>query len=278
MRTRRIAGRDVPVIGLGTWNMERDDRGEATRAIQRAIELGMSHVDTAEMYGNGKVEELLGTALQGRRERVFLVSKVLPSNATRAGVVRACERSLTRLRTDWLDVYLLHWRGDVPMAETFRGFEELRTSGKIRAWGVSNFDAKDLDEAHALVGDGAIACNQVLYHLEERTIEHGVLPWCEQHGVPVVAYSPLGQGDLPDEDSREGRVLTEIAARHGASLSQVALAFLIRRDSVLAIPKAARVAHVEDDAKAGALVLSESELAQIAAAFPVGSWHGLATT
>jgi diketogulonate reductase-like aldo/keto reductase len=268
----------VPVIGLGTWNMERDDAKEATRAIHRAIEVGMSHVDTAEMYGHGKVEELLGAALVGRRERVFLTSKVLPSNASHDGVLRACERSLMRLRTDWIDLYLLHWRGDVPLAETFRAFEDLRASGKIRAWGVSNFDARDLDEALALAGDGAIACNQVLYHLEERTIEHDVIPWCERRGVPVVAYSPLGQGDLPEEDSREGRALAQIAARHRATISQVALAFLTRKPGLFAIPKAARVAHVDEDAAAGDLVLDDGELAEIDLAFPRGTWRGLPTT
>ncbi len=273
-----MAGRDVPVLGLGTWNIERDPAAEATRAIHRAIELGMTHVDTAEMYGNGKVEELLGRALVGRRDQVFLVSKVLPSNATRAGVLRACERSLMRMRTDWLDMYLLHWRGDVPLADTFRGFEELRASGKIRAWGVSNFDSGDLAEAARLVGAGAIACNQVLYHLGERTIEYDVMPWCEKHGVPVVAYSPLGQGDFSDEDSEEGRVIARIAAAHHASAPQVALAFLTRRPGTFAIPKAARVAHVEDDAGAGELVLEDAAIAAIEAVFPRGTWRGLPTT
>ncbi len=273
-----MAGRDVPVIGLGTWNMDRDPGPDAIRSIHRAIELGMTHVDTAEMYGSGKVEELLGKAFVGKREQVFLVSKVLPPNATRAGVLRACERSLMRMRTDWIDLYLLHWRGDVPLAETFRGFEELKAAGKIRAWGVSNFDKADLNEAAALVGDGAIACNQVLYHLLERTIEYDVIPWCEKHGVPVVAYSPFGQGDFPDEDSREGAVLVDIAKAFGATARQVALAYLTRRDSLLAIPKAAKVEHVEEIAPAGDLVLDEGAIAAIDAAFPRGTWRGLPTT
>jgi diketogulonate reductase-like aldo/keto reductase len=273
-----MAGRDVPVIGLGTWNMERDDAAEATHAIHRAIELGMAHLDTAEMYGHGKVEELLGAALVGKRERVFLATKVLPSNASREGVLRACERSLMRMRTDWIDLYLLHWRGDVPLAETFRAFEELRASGKIRAWGVSNFDSRDLDEAVAIAGEGVIACNQVLFHLEERTIEHDVIPWCERHGVPVVAYSPLGQGDLPEEDSPEGRVLAQVAAKHGATITQIALAFLVRRPGMFAIPKAARVPHVVDDAGASEIVLDDADAAAIDAAFPRGTWRGLPTT
>jgi diketogulonate reductase-like aldo/keto reductase len=273
-----MAGRDVPVIGLGTWNMERDPGPDAIRSIHRAIELGMTHLDTAEMYGNGKVEELVGRALVGKREGVFLVSKVLPSNATRAGVLRACERSLMRMRTDWLDLYLLHWRGDVPLAETFRGFEELKAAGKIRAWGVSNFDSADLTEAVEVAPSGAIACNQVLYHLGERTIEYDVVPWCEKHGVPVVAYSPLGQGDFPDDDSREGRVLADIAHAFGATPRQVALAYLVRRESLFAIPKASRVEHVEEDAGAGDLVLDEGAIAAIDVAFPRGTWRGLPTT
>jgi diketogulonate reductase-like aldo/keto reductase len=278
MRTRPLAGREVPVLGLGTWNMERDPRAAAIAAIQRAIELGMTHLDTAEMYGNGKVEELVGEALVGRRDRVFLTSKVLPSNAHRADVVRACERSLARLRTDHLDLYLLHWRGEVPLAETFAAFEQLRASGKIRAWGVSNFDAGDLEEAHAVAGPGAIACNQVLYHLDERSIEHTVVPWCERHGVAVVAYSPLGQGDLPGAQSRGGRVLAEVARRVGATGPQVALAFLLRREGTFAIPKASRIAHVEDDAGAGELILDADALAALDAAFPRGAWRGLPTT
>ena len=187
-----MGGREVPVIGLGTWDLERDSPAAAIAAIHRAIDLGMTHLDTAEMYGSGKVEELLGRALVGRREQVYLATKVLPSNASRDGVLRACERSLLRMRTDWIDLYLLHWRGDAPLPDTFRAFEELRDAGKIRAWGVSNFDAADLDEALALVGPGQIACNQVLYNLDERMIEYDVILWCEAHGVAVVAYSLLG--------------------------------------------------------------------------------------
>jgi len=273
-----MGGREVPVIGLGTWNLELDPQAQAIASIHRAIERGMTHIDTAEMYGSGKVEELLGRALVGKRDQVYLATKVLPSNASRDGVLRACERSLMRMRTDWIDLYLLHWRGDVPLAETFRAFEELREAGKIRAWGVSNFDATDLEEALALVGPDQIACNQVLYNLEERTIEYDVVPWCAEHGVAVVAYSPLAQGDFPAALSNERKVLDDIGAELGATAHQVALAYLVHHPSVLAIPKAGRVAHVEADAAAGDLELSDAHVAAIEAAFPRGTWRGLPTT
>jgi diketogulonate reductase-like aldo/keto reductase len=262
---------DVPVIGLGTWHMELDDRRDAIAAIRRALELGMTHVDTAELYGSGRVEELVGEAIAGQRERTFLVSKVLPENARHADVVRACERSLRRLGTDYLDLYLLHWREDVPLAETVGAVEALRAAGKIRAWGVSNFDEQDLaDAARAAGGADRIACNQVLYHLGDRTIEHAVIPWCEAHGVAVVAYSPLGSGAFPDS-----RALAEVADRLGATPRQVALAFLARRPSVFAIPKSARAAHVEELAGAGELALDDGALHAIDAAFPLGRWRGL---
>jgi len=180
----------VPAIGQGTWNMERDDRASAVAALRRGIELGMTHLDTAEMYGSGKVEELVGEAIRGLRDRIFLVSKVLPSNASFEGTRQACERSLKRLKTDVLDCYLLHWSGSHPLEETFRAFDALQRAGKIRSFGVSNFDVAGMDEAVRLTK--RIACNQVLYHLEERTIEHELLPWHERHGIPIVAYSPIG--------------------------------------------------------------------------------------
>lgn len=274
MQARRFGPLDVevPVLGIGTWKMEYDDRAAAIAAIRRAVELGMTHVDTAELYGSGAVETLVGEALAGVRDRVFLVSKVLPHNATYAGTLRACEQSLTRLRTDHLDLYLLHWREELPLAETFRAFETLRERGKIRAWGVSNFDDADLAEAHALVGDGAIACNQVLYHLKDRTIEHRVIPWCEAHGVAVVAYSPFGSGDFP-----RSRVLDDIARAHGATPRQVALAFLTRRPSLFAIPKSANARHVEELAAAATLELADADLAALDRAFPLGPWRGLPT-
>ncbi len=263
-------GRRLPVLGQGTWNMERDDRAGAIAALRRGLDLGLTHVDTAELYGGGEVEELVGEALAGRRDEVFLASKVLPENASRRGTVAACERSLARLRTDRLDLYLLHWPGRHPLKDTLAAFEELVRAGKVLAWGLSNFDEREVAAAVALAGEGRVACNQLLYHLEERGIEHAALPYCEEHGIAVVAYSPLGSGRFPRERSRGGRVLAEIAAAHGATPRQVALAFLLRRPSLFAIPKASRPEHVEENAAAADLVLSEDEARRIDEAFPRG--------
>jgi diketogulonate reductase-like aldo/keto reductase len=263
-------GREVPVLGQGTWNMERDDRAQAIAALRRGLDLGMSHVDTAEMYGDGEVEKMVGEAIAGRRDEVFLASKVLPGNASRRGTIAACERSLSRLRTDHLDLYLLHWPGRHPLADTMAAFEELAAAGKIRAWGVSNFDERELAAAVALAGGASPACDQVLYHLEERAIEHAVLPYCEDHRIAVVAYSPLGSGRFPRERGRAGRVLAEIAAAHGATPRQVALAFLLRRPSLFAIPKAARPEHVEENAAAADLILSDDDARRLDQAFPRG--------
>jgi diketogulonate reductase-like aldo/keto reductase len=262
--------REVPVIGQGTWQMEEDDRAAAAAALVRGLDAGMSHVDTAEMYGSGRVEELVGRALGARRSELFLVSKVLSENASRTGAVAACERSLRRLRTDHLDLYLLHWPGSHPLEDTIAAFEALRAAGKIRAWGVSNFDVADLEEATAIAGEGRVACNQVLYHLGQRGIEHRVLPYCEAHGIPVVAYSPFGSGRFPGPRSAGGRALAEIAAAHGASARQAALAFLVRHPNVWAIPKAARADHALDNAAAGDLVLRQEEIERIERAFPRG--------
>ncbi len=272
MRTRMFGstGLRVAVIGQGTWQMERDDRTEAVRALRRGLDLGMSHIDTAELYGGGRVEELVAKAIRGRRDEVFLVSKVQPENASRTGTLGACERSLARLRTDRLDGYLLHWPGSHPIAETIAAFEALVAAGKILSWGVSNFDEAELAEVVRIAGAERVACNQVLYHLEERRIEHAVVPYCEKNGVAVVAYSPFGSGRFPSARGRGGRVLAEVAAARGASPRQVALAFLCRRASVFAIPKASSEAHVEENAAAGGLVLSAEELARIDAAFPPG--------
>lgn len=234
----------------------------------RGIDLGMSHIDTAEMYGDA--EPVVGEAIGGRRDSVFLVSKVLPSNASRRGTITACERSLARLKTDRLDCYLLHWRGSYPLQETVAAFEQLTDSGKIRSWGVSNFDTDDLNEILAISGKGSIACNQVLYHLQERAIEHAVLPWCQRHGVAVVAYSPFGHSDFPSPRSRPGQVLQAVAEGHGVSPRQVALGFLTREPSVFAIPKASTAEHAADNAAAGKLTLGESEIALLDAAFPRG--------
>jgi diketogulonate reductase-like aldo/keto reductase len=259
-------GPDVSVIGQGTWYLDRGDRKAAVAALRRGIDLGMTHIDTAEMYGDA--EPVIADAIEGQREKLFLVSKVLPSNASRRGTITACERSLKRLKTDRLDCYLLHWRGSYPFGETAAAFDELVAAGKIRSWGVSNFDVDDLEELLDVAGEGAIACNQVLYHLQERAIEHAVIPWCEQHGVAVVAYSPFGHDDFPSARSRAGEVLQKVADAHGASARQVALAFLTRAPSVLAIPKASSAQHAADNAGAGDLSLSDSEIAALDSAFP----------
>lgn len=264
------AGATVPRIGQGTWNIERAPRQDAIAALRRGLDLGLSHIDTAEMYGDGRAEEITGAAIAGRRDEVFLVSKVLPHKASKAGTRRACEQSLRRLGTDRLDCYLLHWRGSYPLAETFAAFEALRAEGKILSWGVSNFDVADLDEALALAGPGRIACNQVLYHLRERAIEHAVIPWCERHGVAVVAYSPFGHADFPASSSKGGAVLARIAEARSATPRQVALSFLTRATTVFAIPKASSAEHAGENAAAGDLVLTKDEIAALDAAFPRG--------
>ena len=262
-------GRQVPVIGQGSWYIDNDDRASAVAALRLGIDLGMSHIDTAELYG--AAEDVIGQAIEGRRDQVFLVSKVLPENASLRGTIAACERSLARLRTGWLDCYLLHWRGSYPLEDTIEAFEHLRSDGKIRSWGVSNFDVPDLEEAWEIAGDSRIACNQVLYHLQERAIEHRVLPWCEAHEVAVVGYSPFGHGNFPRPGTSGGRVLREIADAHGATPRQVALRFLTRRPPLFAIPKAGKPEHAAENAGAGALKLSTAEIARIDAAFPLGS-------
>ena len=261
-------GPDVSVIGQGTWYIDRGDRNAAIAALRRGIELGMTHIDAAEMYGDAEL--VIAEAIAGRRDDVFLVSKALPSNASRRGTITACERSLKRLKTDRLDCYLLHWRGSYALSETVTAFDELVRAGKIRSWGVSNFDVDDLDELLGVAGEGKIACNQVLYHLQQRAIEHTVIPWCERHGVAVVGYSPFGHNDFPVPRSKAGDLLATIARAHGATARQVALAFLTRAPSVFTIPKAAASAHVADNAAAGALTLSESEIATLDKAFPRG--------
>lgn len=256
------------VIGQGTWYIARGDRTRAITALRRGLDLGMSHIDTAEMYDGAEV--LIGEAIAGRRDEVFLVSKVLPSNASRERTKRACEKSLAKLKTDRLDCYLLHWRGEHPLEETFEAFEALQREGKIGSYGVSNFDAGDLREALAVTGKGRIACNQVLYHLQQRAIEHEVIPFCEQNGIAVVAYSPFGHDSFPAANSAGGKVLGEIASKHRASPRQVALAFLTRQPMLFTIPKASSPEHAEDNAAAGKLKLSADEIARIDRAFPRG--------
>ena len=258
----------VPVIGQGTWHIDDAHRPTAIAALRRGLDLGMTHIDTAEMYGDA--DTVVGEAIAGRRDEVFLVSKVLPGNASAAGTVAACDRSLARLRTDRLDCYLLHWPGSHPLAETVAGFEALKAQGKILSWGLSNFDVDGLDAVLRLAGPGAIACNQVLYHLNERAIEHAVEPWCRHNGVALVAYSPFGSGDFPDPDSRGGVVLSCIASAHVTSPYSVALAFLTRHDGVFAIPKTASPERAVANAAAGDLVLTAAEIAALDALFPRG--------
>jgi diketogulonate reductase-like aldo/keto reductase len=264
------SAREVAVIGQGTWFIEAGEPSTTVAALRRGLDLGMTHIDTAELYGSGAAEELVGEAIAGRRDEVFLVSKVLPNHASRTGVIAACEASLARLGTDRLDCYLLHWRGAYPLQETIAGFEELQRQGKIASWGVSNFDVADLEEVRRIAGSGHPACNQVLYHLQEHAIENTVLPWCERHGVAVVGYSPFGhRGGLPGHRTSRGRVLTEIAAAHGATARQVALAFLVRRTPLFTIPKASNPDHTAENAGAGNLRLSEDEIARVDQAFPL---------
>jgi diketogulonate reductase-like aldo/keto reductase len=260
----------VPAIGQGTWQLEHHDRAEVVKALRRGLDLGLTHVDTAEMYGDGKVEEMVAEAIEGRRDEVFLVSKVLPSNASRRGTVAACERSLRRLRTDRLDCYLLHWPSEqYPIEDTLAAFEELRRSGAIRSYGVSNFDEGLLRKAASYAGTAKLVCNQVLYHLEERHADAGLIPLCEELGLAFVGYSPFGSGSFPSPQSPGGKVLADVARAHGATPRQVALAFLTRRPSLFTIPRSSRVEHTEENAGALKLKLSENELAKIDAAFPV---------
>jgi diketogulonate reductase-like aldo/keto reductase len=227
MERRRFGStkREIAVIGQGTWYIE--NGAAAIAALRRGFDLGMTHIDTAEMYGSGAAEEVVAEAIAGRRDEIFLVSKVLPQNASRRGTILACDRSLARLNTDRLDCYLLHWRGQHPLEDTVAAFEELKSAGKILSWGVSNFDLPDLEDVRKIAGEGNLVCNQVLYHLEERAIEHAVIPWCEKRGVAVVAYSPFGHGRFPGPHSTRGRVLKQIAAAHNATVRQVALQFLV---------------------------------------------------
>jgi diketogulonate reductase-like aldo/keto reductase len=264
------AKRSAPVIGQGTWYGDDDDRDAAIAALRHGMDLGMTHIDTAEMYLEGTAEKWVAEAIVGRRNEVFLVSKVLPSNASRRGTVAACERSLARLGTDRLDCYLLHWRGSHPLDKTVAAFEQLKEEGKILSWGVSNFDDRDLMQIKQMVGGSGPVCNQVLYHVEERAIEYAVLPWCERNGAALVAYSPFGHGNFPDPQSPRGRILKQIAGDHGATPRQVALRFLLRNPAVFTIPKSSNPDHVAENAGAGDLRLSDAELEQIDQAFPRG--------
>ncbi len=273
-------GVDLCVIGQGTWNMPESGAGlrEAQRALRRGIELGMTHIDSAEMYGAGRVEELVGDAIAGiERERLFITTKVLPSNATYAGTLQAAERSLQRLRCDYLDLYLLHWPGSHPLEETMSALRALVEQGKTRFVGVSNFEAGEMLEAAAHLGDVPLACNQVLYHLDERGIEHEVLPAARRAGIAVVAYTPFGRGSFLRGRGRRREALDAVATKHRATPRQVVLAFLTAEPELFAIPKAARLEHVEENAAAGALELDAGDLAAIDAVFPRGRLGPLAT-
>jgi len=264
-RTVQLPGGEaVSALGQGTWHMGESAhlRAAEVAALRAGLDLGLDLIDTAEMYGEGGAEEVVGEAIAGRRDGVFVVSKVYPHNASHDGVVAACERSLRRLRTDRIDLYLLHWRGAHPLAETVAGFEALRAAGKIRHWGVSNFDVADMTEL-AAAGGSACAANQILYNVGRRGPEFDLMPWLSAARIPVMAYSPVEQGNLP-----RGGALERVARRHGADAFQIALAWAMRRPDVIAIPKATRIAHVEANARARDIVLDAADLAEIDREFP----------
>ncbi len=265
-RTIRLpSGQDVPALGQGTWFMgdRPDQKAEEIKALRRGIDLGMTLIDTAEMYGSGAPEILVGAAIHDCRDDVFLVSKVLPNHASREGMIKACEESLQRLRTDRIDLYLLHWRGQVPLAETIEAFEQLVSAGKIRQWGVSNLDTSDMQELVGASGGNAVQTDQVLYNLSRRGIEFDLLPWCRSRNIPIMAYSPIEQGRLLAHPA-----LKAIAKAHNATSAQIALAWLLRQEGVIAIPKASRPGHVEENRRALDVTLSKDDLAALDQAFP----------
>lgn len=267
-------GLDVPVIGMGTWMIEgrsRDVERRAIEALRLGLDLGMNHIDTAEMYGNGRAEELIAEAVDDQREQVFLVSKVLPSNASYQGTLKACERSLKRLKTDFIDLYLVHWPSSQhPIEETMRAMEKLVDEGMIRFIGVSNFDVEQLREAQRALKKYRIACDQVLYHLAYRGIEQDLLPYCAEYGIAIVGYSPFGHGNFPSSHSRGGKVLAEIAKRHNRTMRQVALNFLTRDPNLFTIPKAGNPDHVRDNSGAvGDWKLSDEDISTIDRTFPL---------
>ena len=272
MPRRKFAwtGVDVPVVGQGTWYIEgsREKEQRSVAALRAGLDLGMTHIDTAEMYGSGRAEEVVAQAIAGRREEVFLVSKVLPSNASYKDTIEACERSLARLQTGWLDLYLLHWPGSYPLTETMRAMEELAARGKIRFIGVSNFDVAEVRAAQQALARERLACNQVLYYLQERGIERKLIPYCQSQQIAVVAYSPFGQQRFPSPKSAGGRVLAEIGRRHGRTARQVALNFLTRAPDVFAIPKSGDAEHVRENSGGAGWELDESDIAAIDRAFP----------
>lgn len=266
MRTLKLpSGQLIPILGMGTWQMGENARNRQSEinALRHGLDLGLTLIDTAEMYGEGGAEEVIAHAIANRRAEVFLVSKVYPHNASKRGTITACERSLQRLKTDYLDLYLLHWRGSVPLAETLEALATLQQSGKIRSYGVSNFDAEDMEEAIRLKDGKGIATNQVLYNLMRRGIEWNLLPWCRQQGIPIMAYSPIEQGRLLNN-----RTLKMIAQQREVTAAQVAIAWLLHQENVIVIPKSSRIDHVEQNYAALNLKLSAEELATLDAAFP----------
>ena len=269
----------LPVVGQGTWDLPESGArlAEAKRALLRGIELGMTHIDTAEMYGAGRVEQIVGETIAGiPREKLFLTTKVLPSNASYAATLAAADRSLRHLRVEYVDLYLLHWPSDHPLEETMRALEALVERGKARWIGVSNFDADAMAQARSYLRNVPLACNQVLYHLRERGIEHRLLPQAREHGIAIVAYTPFGRGRFPGT-GRQAETLEAVARKRGATVRQVILAFLTRFDNAFTIPKASRVDHVEENAAAGELTLDAEDVANIDAAFPLGAPRPLAT-
>jgi diketogulonate reductase-like aldo/keto reductase len=267
---RLPSGEPVARLGQGAWQIgeDRSRRSHELAALKLGLDLGLALVDTAELYGDGASEELVADAIEGRRERTYVVSKVLPRNASRQGVIAACERSLKRLRTDYLDLYLLHWRESKPLDETLDAFATLARAGKIRHYGVSNFDVDDLEEARTLPGGAGVATNQVLYNLEHRGIEFDLLPWARERDMPVMAYSPLGSDARSVRRLLGNRALAAIAARHSATPARVALAWLLTRDDVVTIPKASSAEHVRDNRAALDLRLAPEDLAELDRAFP----------
>jgi diketogulonate reductase-like aldo/keto reductase len=264
----------VPVIGMGTWMIEgrgREAHRQAIEALQLGLNLGMNHIDTAEMYGNGRIEQLVAEAVNGQRDQVFLVSKVLPSNASYEGTLKACERSLKRLKTDFIDLYLIHWPSSQhPIQETMRAMEKLVDQGMIKFIGVSNFDVGQLREAQHALKKYRIACNQVLYHLAYRGIEQDLLPYCSENGIAIVGYSPFGHGNFPASHSREGKVLAQIAKRHNRTVHQVALNFLTRDSNLFSIPKAGNPDHIRENSEAVEnWKLTDEDIAAIDRAFPL---------
>ncbi len=256
----------MTALGQGTWRIGEGlrTRKEEADALRLGFDLGMTLVDTAEMYADGGAEEVVGDALAGRREEIFVVTKVLPQNATRRGTVEAAERSLRRLRTTWLDLYLLHWPGSHPLEGTLEAFERLRADGKIRHYGLSNFDPEEMQAADRLPGGKGVAANQVLYNLCRRGVERRLLPWCADRRIALMAYSPFDQGRLPQREA-----LRKVASLHGATPSQVALAWTLRLDGVVAIPKAADPRHVRENAAVGGMVLTPEDLAELERAYPL---------